>query len=1184
MHSIVTSVTGRKTLLRTLRTKEEDVAFRKSQLISSSAHFSALLAFVTTVYALLPVDSAQSLWKSHLIDIVLDNQDVRPSPAAWELLQAISSGATCAQYADERLMGHKFSFDSLFVFYKDHLERIPRLYEDFKTSSRPKEYRQLPLLDVQRFLLWTPLLANVVRSSPVVRTRLLQRKPHPFQVMFEVINSEIDVEIKAVVLDAITAFCVPTDEAADNEVFAKAAEFYDKVTYPDNKTDPRSDGKTPLPVGWLNRVDIAEQELRSYPLTRAHLRFLTALLSARHWDALKVPYRAVDLVFNQFALLRERTFAQPTEQWQFLDDVLAFVEKALIRFDLTDLLTPHSHNIYDVAWELYEHPGFKVLLRILSDRDKEVFRVLSTVIDTVPNLDRSPTQNKSLLRVLRIYHRVLETQLIFTDVLLLSIDHAPTKRYNARRPADMKPLDYRLLNHPPNIIAIALLANDTDIEVSFLGVKILIALAASPIFNELDRFRGDYTRNINRLAGIIDASDDSIRIAQGFCVLLSQSETASDLAPTEAAKLERHGLAGELKEADVHSLPFVIRSSLLDLLIDGTTVDSSPNIAHFLLGFEFKGHDFTLQDPHSPSSRYSCLQIIMDQLRNDDQDISLVSVHPLLAGKTARLVYQLFSAPLTSQATMSYSAAIQSFSASQLDVLPLVCPVTSGPGAGTVHSQRHVVETTADALVAFLDFQRYIIACVALETHANEGRNAAAQVIATNLFGQDLQTGGDPIIVQILANVDLVWHENIPEAGPLEFYASFDFDQFKRDGIEWFDLESLRRALRAEKLQQEKSGHVSGRAMEAEAEYLLHRLAIKNRETQINMAKGALLTAWADVLKVAIGRLFLQHIPEEQQEGLLFGLLDAIFARIEGDVSPGVLDILSESVLITMNTLQSVLLEYDGLNLPVDQLCNVLGRLVNLAARPGTTENARGNLYASVSQYLSLLTIPTYDDRVSVTASVTDLEPPSELQRKTFSILAPRRDRFLAVLSRDALDVRDVWKTQCFALLAALVLACATDRDRLCLMPLWKDGYLSLFVRGIKDREIPLQECLTAEAGTSTMRAALLEMLNTVNLHAYWVFEAKMAFLLALATTRRGAEDLLDAGIFETLSMCSFISVQPYAEDSGKLMLRCKSADTQSNKWKLSRVSTECLCAFFNYCRGSYRACTDPPELGQGRR
>ena len=54
----------------------------------------------------------------------------------------------------------------------------------------------------------------------------------------------------------------------------------------------------------------------------------------------------------------------------------------------------------------------------------------------------------------------------------------------------------------------------------------------------------------------------------------------------------------------------------------------------------------------------------------------------------------------------------------------------------------------------------------------------------------------------------------------------------------------------------------------------------------------------------------------------------------------------------------------------------------------------------------------------------------------------------------------------------------------------------------------------------------------SANLHAYWVYEAKIAFLLAVASSRKGAEDLLNSGIFEVLSMCGFITVQLFAEDT----------------------------------------------------
>ena len=50
------------------------------------------------------------------------------------------------------------------------------------------------------------------------------------------------------------------------------------------------------------------------------------------------------------------------------------------------------------------------------------------------------------------------------------------------------------------------------------------------------------------------------------------------------------------------------------------------------------------------------------------------------------------------------------------------------------------------------------------------------------------------------------------------------------------------------------------------------------------------------------------------------------------------------------------------------------------------------------------------------------------------------------------------------------------------------------------------------------------------------MYEAKISFLIAMASSRKGAEDLLEAGIFETLSMCGFIDVQPVNDDMmGKL-------------------------------------------------
>ena len=65
-----------------------------------------------------------------------------------------------------------------------------------------------------------------------------------------------------------------------------------------------------------------------------------------------------------------------------------------------------------------------------------------------------------------------------------------------------------------------------------------------------------------------------------------------------------------------------------------------------------------------------------------------------------------------------------------------------------------------------------------------------------------------------------------------------------------------------------------------------------------------------------------------------------------------------------------------------------------------------------------------------------------------------------------------------------------------------------------------------------------------------------MAFLTNVAASKKGAEDLLDAGIFEQLSMCSFVSVQPMREEiMGELHYAHWREDKLISRWFTTRFS-----------------------------
>lgn len=1071
LQEVTYQLIGKKDWLRKLKSREEDVPSRRAQVpVQPQRNFTSFLSLLATLYKSLPPDSAIDLWNdSTFAGTVLDYRGW-PSQIAWDMLQAISVGPQCASQAYARFRdSSKLSWSELFRYYKHFHDILPHAVQLSKTT-RQVSTDPLQLDDVILGVGWSNVLSTVVKWSPVAKSSLLQLKPHPMQLMFDFLNCEVPSEMRASVLNAITAFCTRTGDAGDADLIAKAVEQYIRITFSSTAAIDSKLPRLPMSEGWVRQMEDMDRD--TYPLTRAYVRFLTVLLPSDGRPQITGILRRATRYIIETMLLggNNRAFARAHEELEFYDEVFAFLEKALFSFNITEkLLSTSNSTVGPIAAGLYEEPGFVVILEILNN--EKVFQALA---DTV---DRQPKSTDILLRALRLYHRVLEVQLAFSDVLLLAlIDHTRNTTNPFRLPHHLQSLDQRLLGRLSNVNTISLLVNSDNLPASLVSTRIIALLATSPAFNQTDRFRGEYSRSVNRLAGFLAASDDSILTIQGFCNQLDKD--GLDVSPEELERAQNNVLKGEIRSSDLEALPLVIRSTILDLLIDGTSAEAAgPNIAHFLLGFEFKGHDVTLQQSSA------CLRVILRQL----MDKEFVMVHPVLAAKSARLIHQLFSHSTTGQSAMTYATSVQGYSASQLANLPRKCPSVDLPGDDTTVGELGVVAghdetvTTAYKFLAYLEFQRWIVSCASLETHAHEGRGSSASSIANALF--DGTADRPPLITDLLTNVDLSWLERTENDSEqtVEFFASFNFDAFKPQAdVDWWNLKDLERTLHDQRKESERKGAITGQsAINATAEiaFLVKQLGVLNRRTEVNFAKGNFLNAWSELLKVALGRLFIRHVSEDRQDVVLFDLLDSMLDRINGTIgdgsgslSHGVLDIFAESSLVTVSTLTLILSEYEGINLPVDRLNSVLMKIIDAITRPGTTENSRGNLYACITQYLSLLSttggVP--DENGSVVASTVrqgQERPDSALQKATMTTLSNRKERFIPMLCRDVMDLRDIWKTECYTLLSAIISVCVSDKDRNVLSPLLKNGYLPVLVRSIKDREIALQECLMPESG-----------------------------------------------------------------------------------------------------------------------
>lgn len=1127
---LIDSLAGRKNFLRTLRNREEDALrstkhHREEDIHAKLAsrdtpgplHYQAFLSLLAVVYKSLPDDRALHLWDdTTFTSIVLDVRGNQyPGWAFWEMLTAISTGPECASISYNKMNNDtKLPWNKLFQFYQHFIDIMPKLLETVKPTRILLPAAMHPDRDVVPLRGWTRVLTTIIRHSRIARDALITSKPNPIQVLFDFINTDVAVDpdarrslvdlldLKATVFNALAAFVHRRGVESDVDVIQRAVENHERISFVDPTALFRHYEPTRIsPVGWMAKMETLEQDAVTYPLTRAYIGFLTALLptpsgsldtarptSARLANTLR---RGQAYVLDRVLLIPSvRRFGREVEQWEIIDSALAFIEKAVLAYDPSELASPDlpATQFSQRARALADEPGFTVLLRFIGE--KTFFAILANVLDTTVSMP-SPRQNvvtSTLHRVLLVYNRIFELQeLLSLQLQVLSEPRGEASDF--KRPIEMSSLDQYLLNHLPNVNAIALLVGDSDSTVSFVATKLVYQLANSAVFSQSDIFGSEYASSINRLAGIIDASDDSIRIAQGFCNRLQGQ--GEELAPKVIEDIERRTLRGDISSSSIEALPIAIRSTILDLLVEGTSNDATgPNIAHFLLGFDCRRSDLPLQDPYSSEGRPSGFDAVLAQVMEGAESgggstTSFFSLHPVLATKAAKLVNQLFSNPITGKTTISHAISQYGFSASQLSSLPLHIPADMSESSerGTAAtSQSGEYETSAINLVAFLQYRRWILSCVALETFTFGGYSADAADIALTLFGasteaelDDLDLGVQRLTLNdLLGTIDVQWK---PEAGPdhreLEYFSNYSAERFQMHQHEYYDLVALERDLRSHKRQYESRGAVgpgnASETIESEISYILQRVTAVNRVTEIAWAKGEFLASWNECLKVALAMLF-RYVPEERQEVVLFDLLDSLLDRCDADLAPGVLENLSEAVLTTITSLIGNLLDLDGQNLPIDRLSLVLRKVIDAVTRPGNTETARGNLYASISQYLQLLTSSfEISDDASTVLTARESTPTRALQRASVRELSTKKDRFIPLLCRDAMDNRDVWKTECFALLGGIVSICQTERDRAVLLPLSQMGALPLFVRDLKDREIALQDCLAPEAGKSQL-------------------------------------------------------------------------------------------------------------------
>ncbi|KAF5375401.1 hypothetical protein D9615_007995 [Tricholomella constricta] len=1059
------------------------------------------------------------------------------------------------------------------------------------------------------------LLSTVVTHSVAVRVTISGHAHfRVIPTLVSLIPLGIPLELKGALFETLSAFCEPGAGVPGVEICKAVWTLMERLEVINVRVNPAGPFGTVAPVkGVEAELEEIEAVHKLYPSTIPFLKLLSTMIHTpkripfkdRLVDAqpmntvpetLGQPYRlpgihpfTAFIIDNVFANIPNREYSRPSDRWQTNDLCLCYIERALASFDLESLVNnPEGVPLKgDTLIPLLVHPGYDVMKCLLTRTPLQA-SILSYIVEGVKGFEKDfaeeePYFASTIIRVLRIVHRILEIQDIFLDVLvplLMEIDSAPIVGQAHSRSFYTK-FDQELTFGPHYIPALAAyVAFPNYSELVLLSVKIISALStSSPSSN---------------LATLIDRSSDSERIMAGFVDIMNV-ETLEDVADAETLAEETTG-AGAPDLDETPQLAQAIRLAALDLLIQETEPTRPfPNIAHFLL-FGAAKQDQQIQDPHALGARRTSIHVLLDLVnagvprvrgkgreRDQDQSTPLFVSLPGLAEKCYRVVYQLCTHPRTSDFTTRYLRTREDFFARQLARVPSQVPQTlQQPYVQVQYNDGTRVITTVPSLGSFLRLRSCIFDLVALDLHilTNKGHLKGVSELLEILFGNASDHDAledDPFpqfqevgqshmrVIEFLQSLMFDWSDSLAvESIELQFLGQLNLQSCVRSdstGCEIIDRTAVLSLLTAAKRTLHAQGNVVTAAhaeqLQREAAYILESCVIENhrREVTYSVARG--YEAWRRLLDLTLTKCF-DRLPHDRRENMLFDLLHVLPTAIRSaDIEESTAVLLSEAALSSITKLredrrQQLIAQSAGGNaesgsLPAERLFSILRSILECIVENNRVELVRGNLYAALINYVHLISSSSKD----VTAVIENrdnfaLSLAASTAREDFFFDGNQSVASLDRLSKSQGSERTL-SVGSLAVMKSVMerLVGTISRDAIDGTEVWKTVAFMLLdalvqLSGAEKHHIVLS-ALTRHGilsnfvrGLKESDSRLLAVLkpDPDDLNPLYVYEAKMSLFIRMTQTRAGAERLLEAQLVPVLAQCDFLDARPEADQS----------------------------------------------------
>ena len=1073
--------------------------------------------------------------------------------AYLDVLRAMAGSQEGADFAFNFLKGSGTYGNSSPISWDHFFLSIDHYHAALSENGAQSSFTENPAISPSDVLILEAvlrLLTTIIRENEHARVMIFENPSwRAVASLLGLLACAVPPSLKAAILNTLAGFAKSPDIAMKLWSLLEITQIVPTATQNAGGRYNASEG------GIVHELEDIESADEKYPELIAFLKLIDVMtdvnppqnLGAGHRIPGIQPY--IDFAINHVLLKYDnRGYVYESEKWASLMYVLKILFKLLSRYSVS------AEDFYDMHIDVQgesllaaKNPGYSLMISFLNTSAllKKVVGIADIGVDALEERQSACKNNPArtlayvgmrscVLLSLKLFEEVLEKQTLFLDfVKQTNVGVTATGLDNL-----LFTLNVGSVKVPHIETIVKYVTFHGCDEICFSAVKIIYWLSVSQSLQK-------------KLSLLLHRSADKDKIMTGFLERMEVEESETEENVNVTFDLNCVKLKAGVDDSEIPKST-AIRLSIMNTIIS-TLSCPSPNLAHFLLGFDVSRpiKETTFDSKTSFAESSNCLDMILE-LMNYDLD-SGVGPHiyrhcPRLAEFCYEIVYRLCASPITNGPVMKYLRNVHNFFYLHLKYLP---------------SSSQMLEGNVDGFRG-INCMGWLLKSVALELHitVRAGHRVNSKKLLDLLFGVDvLNTSSDfsdqpslfegsgyspshnrhsleqPRIkvLELLDAVDLGRSDfqppNLDCVNPDVLAACQR--QSDRTRVLFYDIPCLHRMLYSD--QSAFESIAQGRVKD-ELNRVLELVLEWNMCQEVYHARFMFFGAWQQIVEVVMKEGF-GLIEGNARENVLYELLLALLPKV---VSEGTDMIFAGKVTNVILAVMTRLRQYgwtvkgnegESRRLPVDQLHSILQGLLKASLRPGTTQPLRGNLYGSLLNYCQYvnenksLTKKSLNRRFdeggsnNVIDSINRSLPHSEvaslrqfLENGNISILNSFGSKFLEELCRDACDGIDIWRALSFGTLDGLM---KFDRQGTWLHYIRRAGFLSNFISIIGAENKELDHLLTSNNPEPS------------SLKTLFIYESRMAFLIRISRSKEGAKVLLQDGLVQQLTDCYFIDRRP---------------------------------------------------------